>query len=115
VAAALGERRTLELALTGRIFGPQEAREMVLAHEIAADPAQRAGEIARTIGDYSLTAVQSGLGFVRDIRGVDLRSAGEIAQVIRNQLFEGEDFKEGIRAFREKRRPQWPSVSKVQL
>ncbi len=115
VAAALGERRTLELALTGRIFGPQEAREMVLAHEIAADPAQRAEEIARAIGEYSLKAVQTGLGFVRDIRGVDVRSAGEIAQVVRNQLFEGDDFKEGIRAFREKRRPQWPSVLKVQL
>ena len=37
VGAALGERRTLELALTGRIFRAREAREIGLVHEVAHD------------------------------------------------------------------------------
>ena len=44
VAGALGERRTLELSLTGRIFGPGEARDLGLAHEVAEDAPDRAGE-----------------------------------------------------------------------
>ena len=35
---AVGERRAVELALTGRYFDVNEAREMGLVHEIAADP-----------------------------------------------------------------------------
>ena len=46
-----------------------------------------------------------------DSRGWISKSAGEIAQMIRNQVFAGADFKEGIRAFQEKRRPRWPSIS----
>jgi enoyl-CoA hydratase/carnithine racemase len=41
---------------------------------------------------------------------MDWREAGAIAREVRNQVFAGEDFQEGIRAFREKRRPRWPSV-----
>ena len=33
----MGERRTLELALTGRIFGGTEAREFGLVHEITSE------------------------------------------------------------------------------
>src|SRR5947209_9410198 len=35
VTAAIGERRTLEMALTGRIVGPAEAKEAGLIHEVA--------------------------------------------------------------------------------
>jgi len=45
VEAALGERRTLELSLTGRIFAASEAREYALVHEIAADASARAEQI----------------------------------------------------------------------
>jgi enoyl-CoA hydratase/carnithine racemase len=113
VAASLGERRTLELALTGRIFDAAEAREMLLAHEIAADPLGRAREVARLIAESSPTAVQSGLKFVQQVRGVDSRRAGEIAQTVRNQVFAGADFQEGLRAFQEKRPPRWPSIPKA--
>ena len=46
VAAAIGERRTLELALTGRIFHAAEARELGLIHEISSDLDGRASELA---------------------------------------------------------------------
>ena len=109
VAEALGERRTLELSLTGRIFGPGEARDFSLAHEVAQDAVGRAAEIAREVAGFSPTAVQQGMAFVQRVRGLGWREAGVIARGVRNQVFAGEDFREGIRAFREKRPPRWPS------
>ena len=110
VSAALGERRTLELSLTGRIFDSAAAREMLLVHELHPDPVERAREIARQIAGFSPAAIRSGMSFVQQMRGVGHLEAGAIAQTFRNELFIGEDFKEGIRAFREKRRPMWPSL-----
>ena len=112
VAGALGERRTLELSLTGRIFGGGEARELGLAHEVAEDAVGRAGEIASAVAGFSPTAVQSGMAFVQRVRGLGWQEAGAIAHEARNQVFASEDFQEGIRAFREKRSPQWPSMGK---
>jgi len=112
VAAAMGERRTLELALTGRIIDGGEARELGLAHELAEDAAARAADIARQVAEFSPTAVQSGMAFVQRARGLDWRAAGAVAREVRNQVFAGEDFREGIRAFREKRKPRWPSIGR---
>lgn len=110
VAGALGERQTLELSLTGRIFGGVEARELGLAHEVAADAAGRATEIAREVAGFSPTAIQKGMSFVRRVRGLGWAEAGAIAREVRNEQFAGKDFQEGIRAFREKRSPRWPSI-----
>jgi enoyl-CoA hydratase/carnithine racemase len=110
VAAALGERRTTELALTGRIFGPAEAREIDLVHEIAADAAGAAMERAQSMAAYSPTAIRRGLRFVEETRGRDWQTAGAIARRDREEIFQTADFKEGIRAFQEKRPPRWPSL-----
>jgi enoyl-CoA hydratase/carnithine racemase len=114
VAGALGERRTLELSLTGRIFLGAEARELGLAHEVAEDAAGRALEIARAVAGFSPTALQSGMAFVQRQRGLGSLEGGAIAREVRNQVFAGEDFQEGIRAFREKRTPRWPSLGHPQ-
>lgn len=111
VSAGLGGRRTLELALTGRIFGAAEAREMGLVHEVAADLESRAAEIAAGVAGSSPTAIRTGLWFAHETRGRDWKEAGEIARQVRKEIFESADFQEGIRAFREKRKPIWPSLS----
>jgi enoyl-CoA hydratase/carnithine racemase len=110
VADALGGRRTLELSLTGRIFDTTEANQIGLVHEVADDPQQRALEIAQALAEFSPTAVQEGMGFVNRVRGLDSRQSGAIARETRNRVFAGEDFREGILAFREKRTPRWPSI-----
>jgi enoyl-CoA hydratase/carnithine racemase len=46
---AMGERRTTELSLTGRIFEAEEAMRCGLVTEITADPLKRALEIATAI------------------------------------------------------------------
>lgn len=111
VAAALGERRAVELALTGRIFDVQEARSLSLVQEIAADPAARAMEVAQGLADSSPTAIRSGLGFVEEARGKDIGLATQIARRVREELFTTPDFREGVRAFLEKRKPEWPSLA----
>jgi enoyl-CoA hydratase/carnithine racemase len=112
VSAALGERRTVELSLTGRTFGPAEAKEVGLVHEVTANLEGRAHELARALAESSPTAIQKGLGFVRETRGQDWDRAGEIGRRIRDEVFASEDFREGQRAFQEKRTPQWPSLSR---
>ena len=110
VAAALGERRTVELALTGRIFKGAEARDLGLVHEIAADPVDRAWEVAQSIAAFSPTSIRNGLRFVQETRELDTHEAGRIARRIRNEVFRSADFAEGIQAFREKRAPKWPTL-----
>ncbi|MCU1232254.1 MAG: short chain enoyl-CoA hydratase [Candidatus Solibacter sp.] len=115
VAAAVGDRRTLELALTGRIFDSAEAHEMVLVHELHPDTVHRALEIARRVAGFSPIAIHSGMSFVQQMKASNPQDAGAIAQTFRNELFTAPDFKEGIRAFLEKRPPHWPSLPKTEL
>jgi len=107
---ALGERRTLELSLTGRIFGSEEARGLGLVHEIAPDAGKRALEVAETVAGFSPTAIQNGLSFVQEVRGLGWEESGRVARRIRDRVFAGGDFEEGLRAFREKRLAEWPSL-----
>jgi len=110
VAHAIGERRAVELSLTGRQFGAEEALRCGLAAEIADDPMSRAGEIANIVSQYSPIAVCAGLEYVHQIRGLDWDHAGKIGQHMRDRLLAHPDFKEGVRAFLEKRKPIWPSL-----
>jgi enoyl-CoA hydratase/carnithine racemase len=112
VAMAMGERRTVELALTGRIFGAREAGETGLVHEVTSDLERRGLEVAESLAAFSPTAIRSGLLYVQQTRGKDWQTAGAIAQRARNEVFQSLDFQEGIRAFREKRPPRWPSAEK---
>lgn len=108
--AAVGERQSIELALTGRMFDVKQACQYGLVHEIAADANQRAMEIAETLSQSSPTALRSGLDFVQEVRNKDWNTAGIIASRIREELFHSPDFQEGLRAFKEKRAPKWPSI-----
>lgn len=110
VSAAIGERRAVELALTGRIVAAAEAKEIGFVHEISEHAEKRALEVALGLAESSPTAIRSGLNFVQQVRGRDWRTAGEIARRIRDEVFESKDFREGLQAFREKRRAEWPSL-----
>jgi enoyl-CoA hydratase/carnithine racemase len=112
VAHAMGERRTVELALTGRDFTAAEALDYGLVTELAEDPLQRATELARVLSGFSPIALKAGLDYVHQIRGLDWEHAGRVGRVTRDRLLSSDDFKEGSRAFLEKRQPSWPSLRK---
>src|SRR5436309_2280664 len=111
VVAAIGERLAVELAISGRIIEAREAAAMGLAHHItsSAELETRAGEIAAAVAGASADAMSRGLRFVAETRGLDWEKAGKVAQHSRGELFRTPDFEEGIRAFRDKRPPKWPS------
>ena len=112
VVAALGERRTLELTMTGRIFGTADAQQYGLISETA--PAfeldDRAMAMAQHLASLSPEVMQQGLGFAREARDLDWEGAGRLASEVRAEIFRSADFHEGVRAFLEKRKPQWPSL-----
>jgi enoyl-CoA hydratase/carnithine racemase len=110
VSAAIGDRRTAELSLTGRIFDAREAEKFGLVHEISHDLEDTAADVATSITRFSPTAISAGLRFVRDTRGKDLETAGAIARRMRNEVFVSDDFQEGVSAFHEKRPARWPSL-----
>ena len=111
MVAAVGERRALEMSLTGRTFAAVEAKAIGLVHEVAEDADEQALALAEGIAAASPTAILNGLAFVREARGRSWQQAGEIARRVRNEMFESADFREGLAAFREKRSPKWPSLT----
>ena len=113
VLQAMGERRTVELSLTGREFKATEAKEFGLVSDIFDDPLAHAMATAAVVAGFSPTAVGTGLEYVHQIRGRDWDDAGRIGREIRERLLESADFKEGTRAFLEKREPVWPSLKSL--
>ncbi len=113
VAAALypsrlGPGRTLELLLTGRIFGAEEALRYGLIHEVlsAEELRQRSGSLRDQILAQSAPVVRltkkavrigTELGFERALPAVERMYVEELVRI--------EDLKEGMQAFLEKRDP----------
>lgn len=112
IKTVVGERRAVELSLTGRIFNTQEAMQWGFIHEVA--PAveldDRATAIATQLAESSSQAIATGLEFVHVARDANALSFGKLAAEYRGRAFESEDFAEGVTAFHEKRKPRWPSA-----
>jgi len=105
----VGEKRSRELLLTGRIFNAEEAHKLGLVNEIV-QPDQlmkRAGELAAQLlenSPASLRATKNLLsGYTRDQLDRQIAQAVRLNAAIRQTA----DFKEGISAFLEKRKPKW--------
>jgi enoyl-CoA hydratase/carnithine racemase len=106
VVDAVGNRRAVELSITGRIFGAAEAAAMGLVHHAlpSAELMARAFEIAAAAASASPAAIRTGLRYASENRDADWKESGAAARKYREEVFQSPEFAEGIRAFREKRR-----------
>lgn len=113
VEAALQERRTLELSLTGRTFSAQEALQWGLVHHVCppAEMCDRANALARKLAKSSPAAIAAGMQYFQGSRRLSWEEAGELAKKLRKQLIQSDDFREGYEAFKQKREPHWPSMA----
>jgi enoyl-CoA hydratase/carnithine racemase len=112
VSLAIGERRTVELALTGRIFSTAEAVQYGLVHE-SVPPFElddRATATARLLAFSSQETLRRGLDFVQKSREMSWETAGRLAAEYSARTLRSADFLEGARAARERRKPEWPSL-----
>jgi enoyl-CoA hydratase/carnithine racemase len=102
VAAAIGKRKATEMALTARVLGAEEALRVGLA-DVVVDREklpEEARRMAMNLAEGSATAARDGLAFVRET---------DKAAEYRKRAYNSPDFREGVTAFREKRKPVWPS------
>ncbi len=109
--ANVGEKRARDLLLTGRIFSAQEALGLGLVNEIVEGGRlmARAQELAAQLMEMSPASLRAtkGLitGYARARLDIQLHEAVRANAAIRQT----EDFREGIAAFLEKRKPKWKS------
>jgi enoyl-CoA hydratase/carnithine racemase len=107
----IGLARTKELFLTGRNFAAERAERFGLVNEVVSDDrlehesVQLAAAIAAN-APLSMRGNKHAIDLLNSCPTLtDQQEAGLI--VLRESCFGSEDFREGIRAFAEKRRPQW--------
>jgi enoyl-CoA hydratase/carnithine racemase len=107
----VGLARTKELFLTGRNFEATRAEEIGLVHEVVA-----AEELERiSVALAAEIAANAPLSMKGNKHAIDLlnacptlteqQEAGLVA--LRESCFSSEDLREGIEAFKERRRPEW--------
>jgi len=105
----VGEKRARDLLMTGRIFSAAEARQMGIVNDVVSGEQlmHRARELANALmrsSPASLRATKRLLSaFAKDELDRRLALAVEENARIRST----DDFREGITAFLEKRKPQW--------
>ncbi len=112
VRDAIGARRTLAISLSGRSFPALQAREWGLVHRIlpGTEVEERGRAMANRLGRGSPLALSLGMQYVSESGDMSWSEAGKLAAELRVKLMESGDFKEGRRAFKEKREARWPSM-----
>jgi methylglutaconyl-CoA hydratase len=105
----VGEKIARDLLLTGRIFDAAEALKMGLLNEIV--PAEklldRARELAAHLKENSPLSLFHTKRLLSDLARAELDAHIEAAVRENAAIRESADFREGIAAFLEKRKPKW--------
>ncbi|KUG53826.1 enoyl-CoA hydratase [Serinicoccus chungangensis] len=106
----VGWSRAASMIFTGRRLGAQEGRDLGVVDELveAGSARDRALELAATIAANSPVAVRNAKRAMRMGMGTDLAAGLEIEDGAWRATAFSRDRAEGVAAFAEKRRPQWP-------
>ncbi|MGH9509908.1 MAG: enoyl-CoA hydratase/isomerase family protein [Terriglobales bacterium] len=105
----VGEKHARDLLLTGRIFSAEEAYRMGLVTEVL-EPEQlmpRARELAASIMENSPTSVRLAKALLSEYARAQLDREMKLGQEENARIRSTEDFREGVTAFLEKRKPKW--------
>ena len=107
----IGLSHTKELFLTGRNLGAERAERIGLVNEVLEDEAlgDEAVALAAAIAENAPLSMRGNKHAIDLLNSspelTEQQEAGLVA--LRESCFSSADFREGIRAFAEKRRPQW--------
>lgn len=106
---AVGEKKALELALTGSIIDAHEARRIGLVNRVVAlaELEETAMSLAQELADKSPEAIQLGKRLFWDTVGMTYSQAISFGRSLRVNYMLSDDLREGIKAFLEKRKPNW--------
>lgn len=105
IAAALGERRAAELALTGRVVSAREAYEWGLVHRVVPQEKllETATQVAVQMEAFDAQALSQGLLFIQQSHSLNSVDAGLVARQFRDRAFRSGAFRALARSFLEKR------------
>ncbi|MEO3976103.1 enoyl-CoA hydratase-related protein [Streptomyces sp. CAU 1734] len=104
----VGAARAAELIFTARRVGAAEARELGLVDLAAEDARTEALALAARIAENSPVGLRAAKRALRLGQGLDQRAGLEVEDAAwRSVAFSG-DRAEGVAAFNEKRKPEWP-------
>lgn len=107
----IGIPRTKELFLTGRVVDGARAEEIGLVHEVhpAAEIEATSLELASLIAGNAPLSLRGNKYAIELLSQFPRLSPKQVDELValRESCFSSEDFREGIRAFGEKREPQW--------
>lgn len=107
---AIGKSRAMELILTGKNFTGKEAGEWgVAARTFGSWEELIEGSLktAETIAGYSKVAVMAAKEVVNKSQDLGVRDGVEYERRVFHSLFGSEDQKVGMKAFAEKKKPEW--------
>ena len=106
---AVGKAKAMDLILTGRMMDAQEAERSGLVARIvpAAELMNEAMKVAETIAGMSLPSVMAAKEAVNVAFESSLAEGVRFERRVFHSLFATQDQKEGMKAFVEKRKPEW--------
>jgi methylglutaconyl-CoA hydratase len=105
----IGDKRARDLLLTGRMFDAAQAHRLGLVNEVvpAEELLQRAQALAQMVAGNSPQSLSATKRLLAAQNRVWLDTAIAVAMEANAQARENADFREGVSAFLEKRKPHW--------
>lgn len=107
LAALIGPARVTDMIFTARLVEAEEAKSIGLVHEVTADIATlmpRAEEVARTVAGNAPLTLRATKEALRRLRP---KFGSEAGRDLILMCYMSRDFREGMDAFLNKRKPEW--------